>query len=458
MQKFKKKEIIKIIEAFIRANDLIERNGYKNTGKNIIEALTNCQETAIILGNYLETLGNSYESFVHVLEEYCENIYQLSLAIRTVNDCSKISKKILKQLVGLKNSIYDEFPNDKKEVVFFPYKASMWDSLESVYLEALKDNQNDVYCVPIPYYDLLPDRSVGEMHYEGNEYPSNIEIFPWQNYNLAERKPDKVYIHNPYDSWNHVTSVLPDFYASNIRKHAEMLIYIPYFILPELKINDYINIQRIKQFFFLPGIIYADKVILQSENIRQIYIIEYLKAAKENGLSGNYIDKKCLEEKFLGTGSPKIDKLVNMSKDEVKIPDEWLKTIYKKDGSRKKIVFYNTGISALLAHNERWILKLEDALAFFKDQKDNIALLWRPHPLIESTLKSMRTELLDQYLALKATYISEGWGIYDNSPDIDRAILLSDVYYGDQSSVVLMFNKMKKMTMIQDTELCYKKK
>ena len=58
MQKFKKKEIIKIIEAFIRANDLIERNGYKNTGKNIIEALTNCQETAIILGNYLETLGN----------------------------------------------------------------------------------------------------------------------------------------------------------------------------------------------------------------------------------------------------------------------------------------------------------------------------------------------------------------------------------------------------------------
>lgn len=45
--------------------------------------------------------------------------------------------------------------SDKPAGCFFPYKASMWDSLESVYLVAKEDSDCDVYCVPISYY-ILP--------------------------------------------------------------------------------------------------------------------------------------------------------------------------------------------------------------------------------------------------------------------------------------------------------------
>ena len=79
---------------------------------------------------------------------------------------------------------------------------------------ATKENPNcDAYCVPIPYFDLNADYSFDTMHYEGGEYPKNIEIMDWQSYHLEERKLDIVFIHNPYDEWNHVTSVHPMYYA-----------------------------------------------------------------------------------------------------------------------------------------------------------------------------------------------------------------------------------------------------
>ena len=50
--------------------------------------------------------------------------------------------------------------------------------------------------------------------------------------------------------------------------------------------------------------------------MKQIYVNEYLKAAQENGLQGKHLERKYLEEKFLGLGSPKIDKVLNTKKED----------------------------------------------------------------------------------------------------------------------------------------------
>ena len=47
-------------------------------------------------------------------------------------------------------------------------------------------------------------------------------------------------------------------------------------------------------------------------------------------------------------------------------------------------------------------------------------------------------------------YQAEGWGIYDDSAELDRAILLSDGYYGDRSSVVSLYQKTEKPLMLQN--------
>lgn len=449
MERYKKKDMLQTVDTLLNANDAIARAARTNV-RGTEEALGQCQESAIVLGTYIDTLDEKYANLVHILEDYCENIYQMSENLSDENVCRKISKKIQKQLTNLHNGIKYDLPDDKKEIVFLPYKASMWDSLESIWKEADNDPACEAYVIPIPYFDKNPDGSFREEHYEGDQYPKNVPITRYDEYDLEAHHPDIIYIHNPYDECNHVTSVHPHFYARNLRNYTDKLVYIPYFILREIEPDDQTTIDTMKHFCFTPGTIYAHQVIVQSENMRQIYMNEYIKAAKEMGLPGEHVDRRFLERKFLGTGSPKIDKMLHTRKEDLEIPAEWLKIIEKPDGTWKKIVFYNTSVSALLKHSEKMLRKMESVFGIFKENRDEVALLWRPHPLIQATLKSMRPQLLEEYEKIVKKYQGEGWGIYDDSAELDRAIVISDAYYGNQSSVVELCRKKGMPVMLQN--------
>lgn len=449
MERHKKKDMLQTVDTLLRANDAIVKTAASNP-QGAAEALVQCQESAIALGTYIDTLDEKYAPLVHILEDYCENIYQMSESLSDENICRKVSKKIQKQLTGLQNSIKYDLADDKKEVVFLPYKASMWDSLESVWKAADADPECDAYVIPIPYFDKNPDGSFREEHYEGDLYPKDVPVTRYDEYDLETRHPDVIYIHNPYDECNHVTSVHPYFYSKNLRNYTDKLVYIPYFILSEIEPDDQSAIDGMKHFCFTPGTLYADQVIVQSEKMRQIYINEYMKAAKEMGLPGEHVDRRFLEKKFLGTGSPKIDKMLNTKREDLEIPAEWLKIIVKPDGSWKKIVFYNTSVSALLQHSEKMLEKMESVFEIFKENKDEVALLWRPHPLIQATIESMRPQLWEEYQKIKDRYIEEGCGIYDDSADLDRAVVICDAYYGDGSSVVQLCREKGMPVMLQN--------
>ena len=401
--------MLQIVNTLLKANDAVLKTALSNP-QGASEALVQCQESAIVLGTYIDTLGETYAHLVHLLEDYCEKIYQMSENMSDENVCRKTAKKIQKQLTSLQNGIKYDMPEDKKEVVFLPYKASMWDSLESVWKAADADENTDAYVIPIPYFDKNPDGSFREEHYEGNLYPKNVPITRYDEYDLEARRPDVIYIHNPYDECNHVTSVHPYFYSKNLRNYTDQLVYIPYFVLNEIEPDNQATIDGMKHFCFTPGTIYADQVVVQSENMRQIYINEFIKAAKEMGLGGEYVDRKFLEKKFLGTGSPKFDKVLNTKKEDLEIPAEWLKVIEKPDGSWKKIIFYNTSVSALLHHDEKMLRKMESVFEVFKENLEEVVLLWRPHPLIQATIESMRSQLWEKYRAIRDRYIAEGWG------------------------------------------------
>lgn len=72
--------------------------------------------------------------------------------------------------------------------------------------------------------------------------------------------------------------------------------------------------------------------------------------------------------------------------------------------------------------------------------------------MIQATIESMRPQLWEAYKEIRDRYVEEGWGIYDDSADVDRAVVISDAYYGDQSSVVQLYRETGKMSMIQDVE------
>lgn len=447
MARYKKKDYLAVVELLEQVNNRLAQQNL--CSGDLPAVLSDCQEAAILLGTNLEQQGEEGVRLTHILEAYCESLYQLSgkLAAGAASEvCVADIQTIDCQLAELKEGIRESLP-ERKEVVFLPYKASMWDSLESVWMAADKDPDCDAYVIPIPYYDKKPDGSFGEFHYEGDLYPDYVPITDYREYDPEERHPDVIYVHNPYDEFNTVTSVAPEFYLKKIKDYTDKLVYIPYFVLGEIEPDDQEAIDGISHFCFLPGTWYADEVILQSENMRQIYINEFIKAAEERHMS---VNRENVEKKFLGPGSPKFDKVANTKKEDVKIPADWLRVIQKPDGSWKKIILYNTSVTAFLKNSEQMLDKIRNVLDVFRENKDDVALLWRPHPLMISTIQSMLPELLDKYQKIAQYYKEAGWGIYDESTDLDRAIAISDAYYGDWSSVVQLCQKAGMPIMIQD--------
>ncbi len=441
MRRHVKKDLNSVIQMLIEATDTIYENIGIIENQIIMDALAECQQRAIYVGERIELSEGEGTISVGLLEEYCELLYQLSIVIEDSNKSKKLIKLLRNLLHKILNSITYDIPDSKKEVVFLPYKASMWDSLESVWKAASEDESCITYVIPIPYYDKNQDGSLGEMHYEGDEYPDYVPITSWKEYSISDRQPDVIYIHNPYDNANKVTSIHPDFYSKEIKKYTGSLVYIPYFV----STGDVPS-----HFCVLPGTMHADKVIVKSDREKNIYIKEFQRFEEENNCIGIFGK---LEDKFLALGSPKLDRVRNSNGDKVDTPQEWNDIIRKADGTRKKVVLYNTTIQPLIKHQEVYLDKIQDVIDFFYKDREEYALLWRPHPLLYSTISSMSSNLSDRYINIVENYKLRAFGIFDDTADVHRAISISDAYYGDNGSMVALYRETGKPCMIQNVKV-----
>lgn len=450
MRKAQKKQVNDFVVLLAEAQTEIKNAVRKKNVPLALDLLEQCQQGAIRMGTLIDNLEGEGHPTVVLLEQYCELVYRLheELAAGSLKAGADAAEYVKQQLdnvlTEIANSAEKDIP-ERLEVVFCPYKASMWDSLESVWKAASENVNCDTYVIPIPYYDKNPDGSFREEHYEGLEYPEYVPITYYKSYNFEERKPDVVFIHNPYDNFNYVTSVHPFFYASNLVKYTDKLVYIPYFVLEEVNWDTMTEEakEKMRAFCIQSGVLNSHKTIVQSEAMKQVYVNLLCKEFGEQ-------HREMWESKILGLGSPKLDKISKMTRENVAIPDEWKLVLDKPDGTRKKVVLYNTGVSALLEHREKMLEKMRNSLHIFYENREQIALLWRPHPLIQATIASMLPGLWTEYEKLLEEYRQAGWGIYDDTADLNRAIALADAYYGDMSSVVMLFKQVKKPVLRQD--------
>lgn len=436
-----KTHIIEIISTMQEAHNVLAQ--LISVGdENSLNILADLQETAIQVGNFIEENEGAGHKSISMLEKYCEIVWMIYQRVYQKECVTKEIVESFNQSISDISRSIDIDIKVRREVVFLPYKASMWDSLESVWKAANDDENCDAYVIPIPYYDRNPDGSFKEMHYEGELFPDYVPITHYETYNFEENHPDMIFIHNPYDEKNYVTSVHPFFYSKNMKAYTETLVYIPYFVLRDIDSDNDILVKEIAHFCTVPALFYADKIIVQSEHIRQAYIKNLVGFVGEN-------TREIWEKKILGLGSPKFDKVLGTEKENVNIPAEWQKIIFKSDGSSKKVVLYNTSVKALLEYREIMLKKIQATFEIFKQYRDEISLLWRPHPLVQATIESMCPQLWEEYCELVEQYKFEAWGIYDDSAELERAIALSDAYYGDHSSLIPLCKEKGIMVMVQ---------
>lgn len=419
MRKFERDEIINLLQTLLKATQIMSTN--KNV-QQVKMLAADCYDTIVPIDEFLkENLSQDrYADYCSLISKIIA-FYEKSTILRQINGVyTGEVKYIISQLKMIEKMILEE--DIQYIITFMPYKSSMWDSMESVWEATKQDSRCICHVVPIPYYEKEENGGKATLKYEGNDYPSYVPVIDWQEYELGEIFPDVIYIHNPYDEGNYVTTVPEQFYSYNLKPYTDALVYIPYFVM---------NPVYSKNMFEVSALNYVDYIIAQTETTLK----EYQK-----------FTAKDIWEKVLPLGNPKVDRIINNSLKAKEIRADWKEKI----GDRK-VVLYNTSLSALLKQREQYIKKLRNVFEYFK-KKEECILLWRPHPLMESTLKSMAPNLLSEYIDNRDFFIREQIGIYDDSADFLEAFNASDVYYGDPSSLAYLYEVTGKDVIMQNCQ------
>ena len=340
--------------------------------------------------------------------------------------CMTLKKRLLQVDEVLKNHI----PNDRFQIVFMPYKADMWTSMESIWESAILDDECEVTVVPMPYYDIGNSKNVSFI-YEGDRFPERVKCVHYEVYSESEKYPDVIVIHNPYDEMNTLTRVPERFYSSTLLNCTAKLVYSPYYTLALC------NSVKTQGSMLAPANQNADIILCQSEQMKQAY---------------EKLGYPC--EKLITYGSPKIDSVINGKITKNDIPKEWKDKI--KD---KKVFLLNTH----LGYFPQSVLntgKTGDYAVRFHDEiidtflnRDDCVLIWRPHPMLKMMLRGKFPQCLEYVNTFEAKVREADNGIIDELGDYRYSFACSDALLSTWSSLINEYMVTKKPALIFQTRL-----
>lgn len=412
MRENMKDKILQCFQSIYDAHTYIEQLVQNENYEQAKILLVDCQNVAVQIGATIEKYEESNTSVVPLLEQYCEEVYK---GYSNISEIGNLRTLLSQTLTKAEKRVESDIKT-RKEIVFMPYKSSMWDSLESIWKAADEDPDCDAYVVPIPYYDRKPDFSLGNFHYEGANFPDYIPITNYEVYDFQSRQPDVIYIHNPYDEGNYVTSVDPRFYSVELRRYTKCLVYVPYFLA-----GYYSNKQSAERSIPL-CINNVDICVLQSKVQKEILSVNQKFA-----------------NKMVVLGSPKIDRIVS----PIKKPSS---LIGKEKINGTKVVLVNTSISRIL-NDQQWFEKMDNLIQLFKTRSD-LFMLWRPHPLLFTTIEAMLPDKKDEMHSVIKNIDDLENSYIDRTASADAAIAVSDGLISDYSSLVLQYTATGKPVLL----------
>lgn len=387
-------------------------------GNSYISAKINnlCSDNMAALEKNSDSIKN--KEYLELLDKFKESVNQIS-----VGDAAEISKR-LKELIS-ESVVY--------KVIFMPYKASMWDSLESIWMAADKAERCEALVVPITYYELDSNQNPVKKVNERDRFPEYVNTINDEEYDLENDLPDIIYIHNPYDNTNLVTRVDSRYYSWNLKKYCEKLVYVPY----------YKWVDGASSTSFKSAMYYADYTVQSSDDAVKRCVEASPEYAGVLGME-NIVVRKAMEKKLINLGSPEVDKVLSLSKDNVPMPDDWKGKVIK---SRVNVV-YNTTLDEIF--ESRTFDKVKETLNFFKKNSEKAFVIWRPHPLMKQTLTSMLPNLIDEYDEIMNEFISGDYGVLDANPSMHYAMFWSDMYYGYKTSSMTELYKYTGKIVLED--------
>lgn len=351
-------------------------------------------------------------------------------------------KKFRNQLMTIrqKRDILKKSDDNIKTVVFMPYKPECWDMFDALFRDYQNKEEFRVIVMPLQYYYKNIDGTVDEYISE-HDLPDYVNEYIDYNYNFEEENPDIIIIQNPYDGYNGAGTVHPRFYSKNLAIHTDRLIYIPYFVTDEISSMDMRAYISMDAYVTMPGVVYADEVILQSEDNKEIYIKKLTEFFGEE-------TRNEWEAKINGKGAEYIRKRSSVLKYN-RMPSEWKDMAEKQDGSYKKIVLYYVSTNGVLEHKKKMFEKIGHAMEIFSLYESDIMPLLAFEGNMEEILERENTALLMDYNIAVRKYNKN----IVRADMLKKAVDMCDAYYGEAGAEAQMCRNQGKPVMIENVEI-----
>ena len=410
MRKRTAKKLVKCVDDILSSMEMLTE--FKGNSYMVSKVKKVCNDNTAVL----ETEKDAGQRYSELLNEFKKKIESSDIegAKKTADD--------------FKNLISDSVVY---KVVFMPYKASMWDSLESIWMAADKDKRCEAVVVPITYYELDSNRNPAKRVNEREEFPEYVPVVNDEEYDLENDLPDIIYIHNPYDDTNSITRIDSRYYSWNLKKYCEKLVYVPY----------YKWVDGVSSTSFKSAMYYADYTVQSSDDAVKRCIEASPEYAKELGLETIEI-RNIMENKLINLGSPEVDKVVSLN--NVKLPYEWNGKV-----ARSRVnVLYNTTLDEIF--KSKTFDKVKETLDFFKNNRDKSFVIWRPHPLMRQSLVSMLPYLVDEYDEIMSEFINSSYGVLDTNASMYYSMFWSDMCYGYKTSSLTELYKYTGKIVLED--------
>ncbi len=356
------------------------------------------------------------------------------------------------------------FSEKDENVVFLVDRAVNWKALHTLWEEEKNKENTQVYVIAVPYFlcEYNGQFDTEHMIIETEGYPGGVKLTPFDAYDFDEKRSARMYYLNPYDEYSYAMSVHPFFYAKNIVLYTDELIFVTPFMLREISPGDARSRFTLGMFLKNPGLVYADRILAQSEGMRNVYI-ELLKQMDTDGVI-NW--EKKVESTALPIQKWKEKKRILIRRegsqglylrdtsvesvapevydDIVSVPEEWFDKIYDKTGKKRAVILVYFSASVVFEYGDRIIEKAHRIARVIEANDKDTVILWEEDPNMQAALQEHKPTVWSAYQDFINEIKAKGSGIWDDSGDENRAAVISDAFYGDGSTLMTKCRVAKK--------------
>jgi phosphorylcholine metabolism protein LicD len=291
-----KTNVQNLLSILTEFQEMVDQHLTEMDARAISEVSQNLQNIAVRIGNQIEESRTADHVCIPAIEAYCEQVYQC-FGLLTRGELSSDDLQRQHDLFQLMKDWIQADYLDRKEILFLLDRRKNWKAIESLWKVFSKDPDADVSVMMMPFYYKNADSSLKkEKHIDPADLPGEVHVVAEESYQIALCHPDLIFTVNGYDYYNYIRSVSPEFYTKILWKCTDQLVYIPWFTIDAFTEEDP-QWATVPFFAKIPGVVYADKTVVQSDAVRDIYV----KAAEEMDES---IPESYWKKKIAGWGSP----------------------------------------------------------------------------------------------------------------------------------------------------------